>query len=204
MSEQEARGQRKLQVAVGGIDRMCVHKLYVYGLAPLLLGCLAACETQVTLTPTVGTQAPPTCVIAAPLSYDGQPAYLPQAISAQPAADHATVLRYSYDAQYNAKQQATALQPLNPLLIVGFPTGSNAITVSGLLEVLRDGKPVRAYASACALKRASTVFSEGETLTAMRRRALLLVRDNISAQVCHDQQGLRALLAADQPSIADK
>lgn len=184
---------------------MCMHRLYVYGLGPLLLGCLAACETQVTLTPTMSAQAPPACVIAAPLSYDGQPAYLPQAISAQPAAEPATtVLRYSYDAQYNAKQQVTALQPFNPLLIVGFPTGSNAITVSGLLEVLRDGTPVRAYAAACALKRTSTVFSEGETLTAMRRRALFLVRDNISAQVCRDQQGLRALLAGDRPSIADK
>jgi hypothetical protein len=183
---------------------MCVHRLYVYGWVPLLLGCLAGCETQVTLTPQLSAQAPPTCVIAAPLSYDGQPAYLPQVIAAEPAADHATVLRYSYDAQYNAKQQATALQPLNPLLLAGFPTGSNAITVSGLLEVVRDGKPVRTYAAACALKRSSTVFSEGETLTAMRRQALLLVRDNISVQICHDQRGLRALLGGDRPSIADK
>jgi hypothetical protein len=189
---------------LGGINCMCVHRPYVYGWVPLLLGCLAGCETEVTLTPAVSAQAPPTCVIAAPLSYDGQPAYLPQVITAEPAADHATVLRYSYDAQYNAKQQATALQPLNPLLIVGFPTGSNAITVSGVLEVLRDGKPVRAYAAACALKRTSTVFSEGETLTVMRRRALFLVRDDISAQICRDQQGLRALLAGDPPSIANK
>lgn len=176
-----------------------------YGLAPWLLACLTACETQVTLTPTVSAQAPPACVIAAPLSYDGQPVYLPQVISAEPAVDHGTtLLRYSYNAQYDGKQQATALQPFNPLLIVGFPTGSNAITVSGLLEVVRDGKPVRAYAAACALKRSSTVFSEGETMTALRRRGLLLVRDNISAQICHDQQGLRALLAGDRPSIEDK
>lgn len=175
-----------------------------YALLPLLLACLTACETQVTLTPTLSAQASPSCVIAAPVSYDGQPVYLPQVISAEPATDGGTLLRYSYNTQYDGKQQATALQPLNPLLIVGFPTGSNAITVSGLLEVLRDGKPVRAYEAACALKRSSTVFSEGETMTALRRRGLLLVRDDISAQICHDQQGLRALLAADRPSIEDK
>ncbi len=165
---------------------------------------LAGCETQVTLTPTVSAQTSPSCVIAASLSYDGQPVYLPQVISAEPGTDHGTLLRYSYNTQYDGKQEATALQLVNPLLIVGFPTGSNAITVSGLLEVVRDGKPVRAYAAACALKRSSTVFSEGETMTALRRRGLLLVRDNIAAQICHDQQGLRALLAGDRPSIEDK
>lgn len=175
-----------------------------YALLPLLLACLTACETQVTLTPTLSAQASPTCVIAAPVSYDGQPVYLPQVISAEPGTDGGTLLRYSYNTQYDGKQQATVLQPLNPLLLVGFPTGSNAITVSGLLEVLRDGKPVRVYEAACALKRSSTVFSEGETMTALRRRGLLLVRDDISAQICHDQQGLRALLAADRPSIEDK
>lgn len=175
-----------------------------YALLPLLLACLTACETQVTLTPTLSAQASPTCVIAAPVSYDGQPVYLPQVISAGPGTDGGTLLRYSYNTQYDGKQQATVLQPLNPLLLVGFPTGSNAITVSGLLEVLRDGKPVRVYEAACALKRSSTVFSEGETMTALRRRGLLLVRDNISAQICHDQQGLRALLAADRPSIENK
>lgn len=175
-----------------------------YAVMPMLLACLAACETQVTLTPTLGSQAAPTCVIAAPLSYDGKPDYLPQVISAGPATGGGTLLRYSYNTQYDGKQQITPLQPLNPLLIVGFPTGSNAITVSGLLEVVQDGKPVRAYAAACALKRTSTAFSEGETMTALRRRGLLLVRDNIAAQICHDQQGLRALLAADRPSIDDK
>lgn len=170
----------------------------------LPLVCLTACETQVMVTPTLSPGVPRSCLIAAPLSYDGKPDYVPQVVTPEPIEDRATVLRYTYDAQYDGKQQITAFQPFNPLLIAGFPTGSNAITVSGLLEVLQDGKPVRTYAAVCALKRSSTVFSEGETMTALRRRGLLLVRDNISAQVCQDQQGLRALLAKDPLTNEDK
>jgi hypothetical protein len=178
-------------------------RLTSHMVAALALSCLTACQTQVMLTPALGKATPQNCQIAAPLSYDGKPEYAPQVLSGEPASGHPTTLHYTYNAQYSAKQQATALQPLNPLLIVGFPTGSNAITVSGLLEVLQDGKPVRTYAAACSLKRNSNVFSEGETLTALRRRGLMLVRDNISAQVCQDQQGLRALLGADPPASQD-
>jgi hypothetical protein len=166
--------------------------------------CLAACQTQVMLTPRVSAGAPRNCVIAAPLSYDGKPDYVPQVLSAEPAADQPTILRYTYNTQYDAKQQVTVAQAFNPLLIAGFPTGSNAITVSGQLEVLREGNPVRTYAAACALKRSSTVFSEGETMTELRHRGLMLVRDNISAQVCQDQQGLRALLLPESPRNEDK
>jgi hypothetical protein len=141
--------------------------------------------------------------VAAPLSYEGKPDYVPQVISSEPTAGSATILRYTYNTEYDAKQKISPLQPLNPLLIVGFPTGSNAIKISGLLEVVQDGQPVRTYAAACALTRSSTIFSEGETMSALRRRGLLLVRDNISVQVCEDQQRLRALLAKD-PTNEDK
>jgi hypothetical protein len=173
-------------------------------LAALALTCLTACQTQVMLTPKLSTTPPQSCVIAAPLSYEGKPDYVPQVLSGKPAGGDLTILRYTYNTDYNADQQITVAQVFNPLLIAGFPTGSNAITVSGLLEVVRDGKPVRAYAAACALKRSSNVFSEGETMTELRRRGLMLVRDNISAQICQDQQGLRALLVANPPTNEDK
>jgi hypothetical protein len=146
-------------------------------------------------------------VIEAPLTYEGKPDYIPQAIAPEPGTDHATIVRYTYNTAYDSRDNSaaiTGLVLLSPLIAAAVPPGSNAITVSGLLEVLQDGKPVRTYASVCALKRTYSVFSEGETLTDLRRRGLLLVRDNISAQVCKDQQGLRALLAADQPTNKDQ
>jgi hypothetical protein len=38
------------------------------------------------------------------------------------------------------------------------------------------------------LKKDKTVFSEGETLTEMRKKGLLLVRDQIDLQLVEDQQ----------------
>ena len=78
-----------------------------------------------------------------------------------------------------------------------FRSGSNFTTVTGLLEVVRGGQTIRSYGAACAMKRTGTVFSEGETLTAMRRRGLLLIRDNISAQICRDRKTLQPLLDED-------
>ena len=40
------------------------------------------------------------------------------------------------------------------------------------------------------------MFGEGETLTEMRRRGLLLLRDNISSQLCADQTTTQAILDA--------
>lgn len=169
-----------------------------------LLAGLNACQTQVMLTPKLSSTLAAPCVISATVSYEGKADYLPRVISIESPTDSHTVLRYSYNTEYDAKQQVTALQLFNPLLISGFPTGSNAIAVSGLLEVVRDGQPVRTYAAACALRRSSTVFSEGETLTDLRHKGLALVRDNISAQMCQDAQGLQALLAGDRSTNEDK
>jgi len=158
--------------------------------------CVTGCETSVMITPDLGRGEPRTCTVRAPLFYEGNPDYLPGAVAAEPVAAQATVLRYTYNAQYDGKQGITVLQAVNPLMIVGFPTGSNSTAVTGLLEVVRGGQTVRSYGAACAMKRSGTVFSEGETLTAMRRRALLLIRDNISAQICRDQPTLQTLLDA--------
>ena len=44
------------------------------------------------------------------------------------------------------------------------------------------------------MQRSATVFSEGETFTEMRRRGLLLVGGNLSAQLCHDEALLAAMI----------
>jgi hypothetical protein len=172
----------------------CLHTALAVG----LLICTAGCATTVLTTPDVPRGATGSCTIRAPMSYGGKPDYLPRAIAAEPVAAQATFLRYTYDTQYDAKQAVTLLQVVNPLLIVGFPTGSNSGTITGLLEVVREGRTIRSYGAACNMKRSSTVFSEGETLTDMRRRGLLLVGANISAQICQDQQMLQTLLGSDQ------
>ena len=45
---------------------------------------------------------------------------------------------------------------------------------------------MKCHAAVAAMERTGSMFTEGETFTAMRRRGLLLVKENISAQVCAD------------------
>jgi hypothetical protein len=109
-------------------------------------------------------------------------------------------LRYSYDAKYGLEQLPNSVTPVNPLTLIGFPTGSDSLVISGRLEVLRDGNVVRSYAAASAMKRTGTILSEGDTFTDMRRRGLLLVRDNVSAPLCSDMPTLSELLAGASPA----
>ena len=105
------------------------------------------------------------------------------------------MFRYIYETQYGLKETEPLLALVNPLTLVGFPVGSDNLIVTGRVDVVRGDTTVRSYGAAVAMKRSSTVFSEGETFTEMRRRGLLLVRDNLSGQLCHDQAILTAMLS---------
>ena len=61
---------------------------------------------------------------------------------------------------------------------------------------MRGGSVVRSFAAVAAMERSGSMFTEGESLTAMRRRGLLLVKDNISAQVCADLPETQGILNA--------
>src|SRR5438105_5407268 len=127
------------------------------------------CATTVSVEPQLRGPSP-TCQIRAPISYDGKPDYLPSALLPAKEASQA-VVRYSYDAQYGLDQLPAPIAIVNPWMLAGFPSGSNAVVVTARLDVVREGAAVRSYAAAAALKRTATIFSEGETLTAMRHRA---------------------------------
>jgi hypothetical protein len=181
-----------------------IGPLAVRAVSSLLLILAAGCATRVVLTPTVEGVAAPTCRIHAAVSYEGNPDYLPAVIIRDAESGNGVGLRYTYSTQYGIKEFAKELQLVNPLMIFGFPTGSDSAVMTGLLEVVHQGTVIRSYGAACAMKRAGTIFSEGETFTAMRRTGLLLVRNNVSAQICRDEPLLRELLAGEPPSFEEK
>jgi hypothetical protein len=163
---------------------------------PKVLACfaVAGCATSVSVTPQPAKQTP-TCQIHASVRYDGKPDYLPGALIVDSAALGQIAFRYSYEAQYGLKETEPFLALVNPLTLVGFPVGSDNLIVTGRVDVVRGDTTVRSYAAAAAMKRSSTVFYEGETFTEMRRRGLLIVRDNLSGQLCQDQALLAAMLS---------
>ncbi len=163
---------------------------------------LAGCETTVTVTPQLAAKNAHTCQIHAAVRYDGKPDYLPAALVPDPSASGQMAFRYSYEAQYGLKEISPFLSFVNPLTLFGFPTGSDNVVVTGRVDMVRGEAIVRSYGAAAAMKRSGTVFSEGETFTELRRRGLLLVRDNLSGQLCKDQAVLTTLLN-DLPTKTD-
>jgi hypothetical protein len=157
---------------------------------------LSGCVTHVAVTPQVADKNPPRCQIRALVSYDGKAEYLPTALLPDTTASSGTLVRYSFAAQYGLKEMSPFLQIVNPLLIVGFPTGSDSIVVTGQVDMLRGETVLRSYAAAASMKRSGSIFSEGDTFTEMRRRGLLLVRDNLSSQLCKDEAVLASLLSS--------
>jgi hypothetical protein len=159
--------------------------------------CLAllGCATEVAITPQLADKTPSgKCQIRAPVHYEGKRDYLPAALVDDPNASHATAIRYSFEAQYGLNEFNPFIVFVNPLTLVGFPTGNDNLVVTGRVDVVRGDATLRSYAAAASMKRSSTVFYEGETFTEMRRRGLLLVGNNLSSQLCKDQEVLTALL----------
>jgi hypothetical protein len=155
---------------------------------------LAGCATEVVVRPQLADETSPgQCQIRAPVRYEGKQDYLPAALVDDPGASHTTAIRYTYDAQYGLSELNPIVAILNPLLLVGFPTGNDNLVVTGRVDVIRGDATFRSYAAAASMKRSSTVFYEGETFTAMRRRGLLLVGANLSSQLCRDHEALSAL-----------
>lgn len=128
------------------------------------------------------------------IEYSGNADYLPRMLAADNDRGMKVVFRYSYTVSYEAPSEHP-LTILNPLLIVGMPKATDAVVVAGVLEIVKDGALVKRYEKSVVLKKDKTVFSEGETLTDMRKKGLLLVRDQIDLQLIDDQQILAKQLA---------
>lgn len=172
------------------------------------MACLAlaagSCATTTTVTPELVGPTSLACTLEGAIAYEGNPEFLPRVLVARPVDESPLVFRYSYRVDYALQQLPAPVQLINPLNFVGFPTGANSVVVMGRLQVMRGGLALRSYAAAAGMRRTGTMFSEGETLSEMRRRGLLLVRDNISRQLCSDREHLLASPATGKaPSLTE-
>ena len=123
--------------------------------------------------------------------YDGNRDYLPRLL-AEGAADARLVFRYGYVVTYGSERTsfAGAMFIPTPILAVPGVMGKDSIGIAGQLEVLDGERIVKVYSATAELKTKSSLFYEGETLTEMRRRGLLAVRDSIDAQLVKDGAAL--------------
>jgi hypothetical protein len=171
----------------------------IAGLCALTCALLVGCAATVTVTPSL-TEKAAVCQIRAAVWYDGKPEYLPEVLIADASARPPAGFRYSYEARYGLDEYNAFLVAVNPLSLVGFPTGKDNVVVTGRVDLMRGKTIVRTYAAAASLRETPTIFGEGETFTDMRHRGLMLVRENLSTQLCEDQAALRTLLSEPEAS----
>lgn len=155
---------------------------------------LAACSTKVLTTPSVKKTEGKLECISSKIIYIGNKDYLPGTISLCESDGSALTSAYKYDVTYSGTSAGTEFGvALIPTSLVGTPTGSDIITVSATLELLRDGIRTNKYESRCEMRFYRGIFAGATDFSALRRQGLLSVKENIEQQMMHDILKLQSL-----------
>ncbi|MEW6571699.1 MAG: hypothetical protein AB1390_11115 [Nitrospirota bacterium] len=155
----------------------------------LLLGC-----TAMEVTPKVSQIDNMEFRLKGKIVYEGNKEYLPRILIDESVPDSDYAFRYTYNADYGGRDTPDVVAFINPFNVVGFPTGKNTLIITGRLDILKGEEILKSYIATCALKKTRSLLVEGETLSEMRKKGLIAVRDNIEVQVCQDRELLHKLL----------
>lgn len=151
----------------------------------------AGCTSTISVRPEVEAQPLGDFRIPAKIVFDGNRDYLPRVLSEGPARADGLVVDYRYQILHkNVDNDAVAL--FNPLSLVGFPSGSNHLTLLAELKILRTGTILKEYRAACTVDQQTGLWSF-RTVTDMRRDGLLALRDNIESQLLRDRRDIDLL-----------
>lgn len=111
--------------------------------------------------------------------------YVPLSLRDMPTSNGVS-LDYKYEIKYGLEDD-TAFDLFNPLLFAGMPKSQDNIYVAGRLWIRTSDGFERRYEESFVMSKAKTLFSEGETLTDIRRKGLILLRNKIDAQLIADK-----------------
>jgi hypothetical protein len=152
---------------------------------------LSACSsTHSSRPPVAALPADQTGWLCGALSYDGtNPEYVPRVVRAVSDATRVRV-SYAYEVSYGVEGE-TGWDLFNPFLLVGVPKSKDNVGVSGRVVVSVDGTDFsRSYDEAVVLDKHKFIFSEGDTMTEMRRAALIQLRDLLDQRLLADRSAL--------------
>jgi hypothetical protein len=130
--------------------------------------------------------------------YDGNKEYLPRCLIDDIAAEPLLTLNYSYDVTYGKDTTPQLIPLLNPLTDFGFPIGMNTVMITGKLDIYQGKEVVKSYASSCGFEVTRNLFWEGETFSVLRKKGLIVVRDNIESQIYRDKVYLTSITNSNQ------
>ncbi len=98
---------------------------------------------------------------------------------------------YEYEVKYGVEDD-TMFDLFNPALIVGAPKSKDSVFVLARLTVKTTSGFEKHYEDAISLTKSTRLFSEGDTLSEVRRKGLIGIRNKIDAMLQRDAP-LRAL-----------
>jgi hypothetical protein len=127
--------------------------------------------------------------LCAMLDYEGtNPDYVPRAI--RPVQNSKVHVTYEYQVSYNVEGE-TAWDLVNPFILVGVAKSKDNVGVSGRVRISIDGSDFsKTYDDGVVLDKKKFLFSEGDTLTEMRRSALIQLRDSMDQKLLGDRSVL--------------
>ena len=120
--------------------------------------------------------------------------YLPRTVKQdENATTGLPLINYVYNVGYGKDSVPEILPLFNPLSIVGFPIGSDNIVIVGVLKIIKRGEVLKQYSSTCVFDKNRSLFYEGDTFSELRKKGLLMVRNNIENQMTNDRMYLSKL-----------
>jgi hypothetical protein len=165
---------------------MQVHCRMFISIVALML--LSACGTTYHIVPeTAGLQSG-NFSLTGNIDYEGNTAYRPRTVRQGHDDSNAPVIRYKYHVGYGKESVPAAFPLFNPFTLVGFPIGEDSLVVVGSLEVIKDGELLKQYSATCVIDKTRSLFYEGDTSSELRKKGLLMVRENIERQMSNDRE----------------
>lgn len=159
----------------------------------LAMAFLNGCGTTCHIVPEIAEVEYVDFSMVGQIEYDGNADYLPQTVKHGKGDADLPLIKYSYNVVYGKDAVPELLPLFNPLSIVGFPIGSDNIVIVGGLEIAKNGD-TKQYISTCVFDKNRNLFYEGDTFSELRKKGLLMVRQNIESQMLKDREFLLSFL----------
>lgn len=148
-----------------------------------------SCAPQVHVTPIVADlPSPIPIILRGTIVYEGKQDYLPRTIAEGGTPDVSFHYRYSVD--HSRKDNLL----IGPRVGVVQQAGWKYAAIEAILEILNGATIVKSYVAKADVSVRDSEFAE--SMSNMRQRGILAVRDNIEAQMCSDKAELCALVKA--------
>ncbi len=158
---------------------------------------VSGCGTAMVVTPPAVPLTNVDFRIKGKVIYEGNREYLPRTIVDAAEEDSSLTFQYTYNVTHGKDDVPQLLPLFNPLTLVGFPIGEDTMFITGRLKISKRNEVVKTYTATCGFEKTRNIFWQGETFSELRRKGLIVVRDNIEAQMYQERDLFSKLSTAD-------